>query len=187
MDKGADLVLKALVDGRGVDGRALRHLRDTPGEEEPACDGAALWESAGALSTCSIAYATEMIGTDAKPQKPPLENRVLATCYAFKARAGRTYRLRQMASLIPNVTHAQPDFQAVRSVALASKRGFDAIRAENHEHWRELWKGRIKIRGANRHWQALADAALFYLFSSTHVASPASTSIFGLAIWHDYQ
>ena len=36
-------------------------------------------------------------------------------------------------------------------------------------------------------WQeALADAALFYLFSSTHVASPASTSIFGLATWHDY-
>ena len=28
--------------------------------------------------------------------------------------------------------------------------------------------------------------ALFYLLSSTHVASPASTSIFGLATWHDY-
>ena len=27
---------------------------------------------------------------------------------------------------------------------------------------------------------------LFYLISSTHVASPASTSIFGLATWHDY-
>ena len=42
------------------------------------------------------------------------------------------------------------------------------------------------MSGADRCWQALADAALFYLFSSTHVGSPASTSIFGLATWHDY-
>jgi hypothetical protein len=186
VENGVDLSLKALVDGRHVDGRALRYLRDTPGEDKPSCDGAALWESAGALSTCGIAYITEVIGIDAKPEKPPLENRSLSTRYAFKARAGRTYHLRQIASLIPSVTHAQPDFQAVRQVALARKRGFDAIRAANQAVWRDLWKGRIKIVGADRRWQALADAALFYLFSSTHVASPASTSIFGLATWHDY-
>jgi hypothetical protein len=32
----------------------------------------------------------------------------------------------------------------------------------------------------------MADAALFYLLSSTHAASPASTSIFGLATWRNY-
>src|SRR5579871_190256 len=186
VNRGVDLSLKALVDGRHVDGRVLRCLRDTPGEDEPACDGAALWESAGALSTCGIAYITEMVGIHADPEKPPLENRTLSTRYAFKAAARRTYQLRQIASLIPSVTHAQPDFQAVRQVALARKRGFDALRAANRDVWRDLWKGRIKIVGADRRWQALADAALFYLFSSTHVASPASTSIFGLATWHNY-
>lgn len=186
VDKGVDLSLKALVDGRHVDGRALRYLRDTPGEDKPSCDGAALWESAGALSTCGIAYITEVVGIHAEPRKSPLENRTLCTRYDFKAAAGRTYHLRQIASLIPSVTHAQPDFQAVREVALARKRGFDAIRAANRDVWRDLWKGRIKIVGADRRWQALADAALFYLFSSTHVASPASTSIFGLATWHNY-
>jgi hypothetical protein len=186
VDKGVDLSLKALVDGRHVDGRALRYLRDTPGEDQPSCDGAALWESAGALSTCGIAYTTEIVGITAEPDKPALDNRTLSTGYAFKATAGRTYHLRQIASLIPSVTHAQPDFQAVRLVALARKRGFDAIRAANQDIWRDLWKGRIRIVGADRRWQALADAALFYLFSSTHVASPASTSIFGLATWHDY-
>ena len=80
----------------------------------------------------------------------------------------------------------EPDFQAVRQVALAQKRGFERIRAANRACWRDLWKGRIKLVGADERWQALADAALFYLFSSTHVASPASTSIFGLATWHDY-
>ena len=94
--------------------------------------------------------------------------------------------MRQIASLIPKVTHLQPDFQAVRQVALARKRGFEAIRAANRAVWSELWKGRITLVGADHRWQALADAALFYLFSSTHVASPASTSIFGLATWHDY-
>ena len=35
-------------------------------------------------------------------------------------------------------------------------------------------------------WQAMADAAVFYLLTSTHSAAAASTSIFGLATWHDY-
>jgi trehalose/maltose hydrolase-like predicted phosphorylase len=186
VNQDVDLALKALLDARHVDGRALRHLRDTPGEDTASCDGAALWESAGALSTCGIAYVTELVGTEANPEKPPLENRTLATGYAFKAKAGRSYHLRQIASLIPNVTHAEPDFQAVRQVALARKRGFEAIRSANRDVWSDLWKGRITIVGADRRWQALADAALFYLLSSTHVASPASTSIFGLATWHDY-
>lgn len=185
VDRDVDLALKALVDGRHVDGRALRHLRDTPGEDKPACDGAALWESAGALSTCGIAYITEVTGTKAEAEKPPMENRTLTTRYVFKATAGKIYHLRQIASLIPSVTHAQPDFQAVRLVALARKRGFKALRAANRAVWRDLWKSRITIIGADRRWQALADAALFYLFSSTHVASPASTSFFGLATWHD--
>ncbi|MBV9654087.1 MAG: glycoside hydrolase family 65 protein [Acetobacteraceae bacterium] len=186
VDRDVDLALLALLDGRHVDGRALRHLRTPPGEEKPSCDGAALWESAGALSTCGIAYITELVGAEAKPQMGPLENRSLTTAYAFRAKAGQSYRLRQVASLIPNVTHAEPDFEAVRQIALAKKRGFETIRAANSDAWNDLWKGRIVILGADTRWQAMADAALFYLLSSTHVASPASTSIFGLATWNNY-
>ena len=186
LDADGELALKATLDARHADGRALRHLRDTPGGDKPCCDGAALWESAGALSTCGIAYVTELVGAEAEPEKPPLENRTLTTAYAFKAKAGRRYRLRQIASLIPKVTHLEPDFQAVRQVALARKQGFDSIRAANRALWSELWKGRITLLGADQRWQALADAALFYLFSSTHVASPSSTSIFGLATWYNY-
>ncbi len=186
VDQDVDLALKALLDARHVDGRALRHLRDTPGEDKPSCDGAALWESAGALSTCGIAYVTELVGAEAEPERPPLENRTLTTSYAFKAKAGRTYRLRQIASLIPSVTHLEPDFQAVRQVALAASGASRRSGPPTGTIWTDLWKGRIKLVGADERWQALADAALFYLLSSTHVASPASTSIFGLATWHDY-
>ena len=181
-----EIALRSLVDARNVDGVALRQLRETPGEKERACDGASLWESAGGLSSCGIAYVTALVGAEAEPDRPPLENRTLTTTYQFPAKAGLRYGLRQMASMIPSASHAQPDMQAVRQVALARKRGFEAIRAENREIWADLWKGRIRLVGAEPRWQALADAAFFYLISSTHVGSTASTSIFGLATWHDY-
>lgn len=185
-DAAADLALRSLVDGRNVDGVAMRYWRDTPGEKEPACDGAALWESAGGHSQCGIAYVTELLGAEAEAARPPLENRSLTTTREFRAATGRRYALRQIASMIPSVVHAQPDIQAVRQVALARRRGFEALRAQNRAIWQEIWRGRIRLVGAERRWQALADAAFFYLLSSTHVGSPASTSIFGLATWHDY-
>jgi trehalose/maltose hydrolase-like predicted phosphorylase len=40
--------------------------------------------------------------------------------------------------------------------------------------------------GRQRALAGLIDAAFFYLNSSVHPSSPASTSIFGLATWHDY-
>ena len=49
--------------------------------------------------------------------------------------------------------------------------GFEAIRAENAAAWGDLWKGRIRLVGAGDRWQALADAAFFYLNSSVHPSS----------------
>ena len=186
MRTAAEIALRSIVDARNVDGIAVRQLRETPGEKEAACDGALLWESAGGLSSRGLAYVTALVAADAEPDRPPLENRTLTTTYQFPAKAGRRYGLRQMASMVPSVSHAQPDMQAVRQVAIARKRGFETLRAENRQIWADLWKGRIRLVGAGPRWQALADAALFYLISSTHVGSPASTSIFGLATWHDY-
>ena len=187
LDRTGPLGLKSIVDARHLDGRALRHFRDTPGETDPACDGAALWESAGGLSTCGIAYVTELIGSNQNSARaPPTDESHAITGYRFQAHARQHYRLRQMASVVPSAMHSQPDLEAVRQVALARKRGFDVVRAANRAKWTDLWRGRIRLVGAQQRWQAMADAAFFYLMSSTHVASPASTSIFGLATWHDY-
>jgi trehalose/maltose hydrolase-like predicted phosphorylase len=98
-------------------------------------------------------------------------NRTLSTGYAFRAHAAKRYRLRQMASVVPSAMHTQPDLEAVRQVALARKRGFDAIRAANRAKWADLWRGRTRLVGAQQRWQAMADAAFFYLMSSTHVGS----------------
>jgi hypothetical protein len=50
VDREVDLSLKAIVDGRHVDGRAVRFMRNTPGEEKPACDGAGALPQRGAAS-----------------------------------------------------------------------------------------------------------------------------------------
>ena len=188
-DTACDLTVQAMVDAAGVSGRALRHMRDTPGEGKPACDGAVLWESAGGLGTVGIAYVSEMQGgsaAEAEPKLPPLSDNRLASTFSFRARAGQRYRLRQIASVVCGAMHGQPDQHAARLAAKARFDGFDSLRGENKAAWAELWKGRIRLIGAERHWQALADAAFYYLNSSVHPSSPASTSIFGLATWHDY-
>lgn len=188
-DRACDLELRASVDAAGVGGRALRHLRDTPGEPEPCCDGALLWESPGGLGRVGCAYVTELLGGEAaasEPVRPALAGDRLMTAYGFRARRAGRYRMRHITSVVPDALHAQPDEQAARMAAKARFDGFDAIRTENRAAWAELWKGRIRLVGAGDRWQALADAAFFYLNSSVHPSSPASTSIFGLATWHDY-
>jgi trehalose/maltose hydrolase-like predicted phosphorylase len=189
VDGACDLQIRAGVAVPGVLGRALRFLRDTPGEAKTHCDGALLWESAGALGRVGLAYVTEMAGGtsgEAEALRPALDASGLVSTYAFRARAGTTYRLRQVTSLVPSALHSRPDEQAGRMAAKARHDGFDVIRAENRAAWDELWKGRIRLVGAQARWQALADAAFFYLNSSVHASSCASTSIFGLATWHDY-
>jgi trehalose/maltose hydrolase-like predicted phosphorylase len=154
LDRACALGLRAAVDAGGADGRALRHSRQTPGEDEPATDGCLLWESAGGLSTCGVALVTEVLGAgDVEPERPPLRDHRLVSEYALRARAGRTVRLRQIASVIPSVMHAMPDQQAARLAAKARNDGFELIRKQNRLAWDELWKGRIRVEGASARWQ----------------------------------
>ena len=185
--QGGEIGLRAIVDARGTDGRLLHAPRKMPGVETQTIDGALLWRSAGGLSTCGIACAASIEGAEVEAhERPAFQYDQLRTEFRVRARAGRTVRLRQIVSLVPDVMHASPDQQAARLAAKASHEGFEALRAANRAVWDELWKGRIRLEGASERWQAVADAAVFYLNSSAHRASPASTSIFGLATWHNY-
>jgi protein-glucosylgalactosylhydroxylysine glucosidase len=186
VDAACDLRARASIDLSGIEGLALRYNRNTPGETKPTSDGSVLWQSAGALSTCGLAYVTELIGDDAQAQRPPLDGGGLRSEYVWRARRGHRVRLRQMVSLVPRQLHSQPDYQAARLIALVADIGFDAIRKNNRACWAELWKSRIRLVGAQKRWQAMADAAFFYLMSSAHSSSPSSTSMFGLATWRDY-
>ena len=188
LDKPCDLEIQALVDTQAIPGVLKARTRETPGSAERNFDGSLLWEADGGFSRCGVALVTTLAGdTSAKRESPGGGDRgPLVTQYGLRARAGKNYRLQQVVSLVPSAMHAQPDRHAERLVALAAHYGFDGLRRANRAEWAELWKGRIMLHGAGREWQALADAAFFYMNASVHASSPASTSMFGLATWHDY-
>jgi protein-glucosylgalactosylhydroxylysine glucosidase len=182
-----DLKIQALIDTTGINGRLKARTLETPGGGQDF-DGSMQWEAEGGYSCCGVALVTQLVGDrNAKRDASGGGDRnPLAVQYGLRAQAGKIYRLRQIASLVPSVMHSQPDRQAERLAALGRHQTFKHLRKANRAEWAELWKGRIMLHGAGREWQQLADAAFYYTNASAHAASPASTSMFGLAAWHDY-
>lgn len=186
-DAACDLKLQCRVDTAGVHGKLKSRTLEMPGEAAQQFNGSLLWEGEGGLSQCGIALSTRFDEANASRETPGGGDRSpLATQYGIHARAGKTVRLHQIVSMVPSQMHHQPDRQAERLVMLGDHYGFAALRKANRAEWNELWKGRILLHGADRKWQQLADAAFFYLNCSVNVGSSASTSMFGLATWHDY-
>ncbi|SFS30952.1 glycoside hydrolase family 65 protein [Brevundimonas viscosa] len=186
VDAACDLMVRSRLDVDGLRGRMLERRLDTPGETEPVCDGSILWESEGALGRLGLAMTTS-VGHEAKRTQEPWDQLgPLSTTWTQRAAKGRPLRFHVLTSLVPDVMHHQPHRQAVRMVAMAGELGLDELRRRNRAVWRDLWRGRIRLVGAEPKWQAMADAAFFYLNSSVHSSSPSSTSIYGLATWRDH-
>src|SRR5436853_525504 len=77
----------------------------------------------------------------------------LSTSYRVDARPGRRYVLRQFTGLVASQMHHEPHRQAARLAGMAMRRGFQKLREENRGAWKEIWKGRIRLVGADPHWQ----------------------------------
>src|SRR5256884_4667264 len=188
VDRPCRLVITAKVDPTGISGAWRARETTTPDADKPVVDGSMLWETHGGLSACGAAYITSFDGGDGFERRRE-EHDVLAplsTSYAVQARPERRYVLHQYTSLVPSQAHHEPHRQATRLVGMAAQRGFDQLRDENRGAWAEIWKGRIKLIGADQRWQAFADAAFYYLHASAHGSSLFSTSMFGLAYWPNY-
>ena len=188
VDRPADLIVSVGLDPTGVEGRGDYPDRPSGRKTDTEPDGVVLWHSQGEIAECGLAYWSEALG-DAEVERSSTrrdERGLVATSWTFRARADRPYRVRQLTSLVPDLGNPHPIDQAARLLALAIEKGWDTVRAEHRTAWAELWKGRIEIDGADRRWQAITDASLFYLLTSVHPASLASTSLFGLAYWPNY-
>ena len=137
VDGPCELIMRAMIDTRGVPGHWLRRRADTPGEEVAATDGILLWGTLGKISSCGISYATQLLGATSaeRPQVKWADQVPPATNYSFRAHAGRRYRMRQIASLVPSVLHEQPDMEAARLAAFGKTLGFDALRKYNRAAW----------------------------------------------------
>lgn len=185
VDRSCHLVLSAGILTTGIGGAAHRVDKDVPGRKRPV-DGALRWSSPGDLSSCGLAYVTLCETMGEARRELEAEATVLWTSHVVEAQPGQRVCLRQITAVIPDAMHGQPELQAARLAAMNDDLGFDALRAQNRAEWQELWKSRIVLVGAERRWQAMADAAFFYLNASVHPSAPSSTSIFGLATWTNY-
>jgi trehalose/maltose hydrolase-like predicted phosphorylase len=186
VDKDCTLVLRGILEGTGLPGRCLS--REVPDPGWQAADGALHWEGRAGLSTCGAAVVNDYVG-EGSPQRKRnpwgLES-ALTTDYAVQAKPGQQYILRQLGSLVPSLMHAEPERQAIRLVYIGRDFGFQTLRDDNRNAWAELWKGRVKLVGADARWQDIADAAFFYVHSSVHRSSPCSVASFGLSQWRHY-
>ena len=187
-DRSARLTLVAKVDPTGIAGSWRSRDTSTPGSDQPMVDGSMLWETHGGLSTCGAAYITHFDGGDGVQRQREEHDDLapLMTSYSVEAQPGQSYVLHQFSSLVASELHHEPDRQASRLAGMAAQRGFQKLRDENRGAWQEIWRGRIKIVAADTRWQALADAAYYYLHASAHSSSLFSTSMFGLAYWPNY-
>ena len=188
VDTACDLGMRAAVDPTGIPGHWVSRTVRTPGSSKQVVDGALRWESLGGISQVGVAYTTELLGAkDAQPTYAEWQEQgPLVTTYTVHAEPSHRYILRQTTSMIPSTIHHAPDQQASRMAWLGRHQGFESVRQENREAWADLWRGRIHLKGAERRWQALADAAFYYLHSSVHPSSPCATSPYGLATWYNY-
>ncbi len=188
VDRPADVALSAGVDPTGVPGFGHKHAQPQDQGPNEGVDGRLLWHSSGDIAAVGVAYTTTFSG-DASAERTAAtrdERGRFSTTYRIRARTDRRYGLSLMTAVVPELSHARPDEQAGRLAAMGARRTFEGLRRENRAAWDELWRGRIVIDGADRRWQSITDASLFYLLSSTHSASLASTSLFGLAYWPNY-
>ncbi|HKT02571.1 MAG TPA: hypothetical protein VJT31_23830 [Rugosimonospora sp.] len=187
VDRECDVRMAAMVDTRDIPGScADREVNPSP-VLATAVDGMLRWRSHGDLSTCGVAYHTELT-PDEGASRDFGRSRVgpLSTTYSFRARPGTRYRARRLVSLVPQALHNEPHIQAVRLLQQGWRIGFDQLREDNRAAWAELWRGRVVLSGAPTRWQAMADAAFFYLHTSTHASAPSSSAVFGLAYWPNY-
>lgn len=188
VDGDCELTLNGAIDPSEIRGSLASRRTVTPGTDERVVDGLIEWRTRGDLASCGVAYTTTFHGGDGVQRsiEDVDQSAPLSTSYTTRARPGRRYVLRQITSLIPSAMHSEPDRQAARMAFLGTTRGFDTIRNENREAWADIWKGRIRLLGADDHWQGTADATFYYLHASAHRASLFSTSMFGLAAGRDY-
>jgi trehalose/maltose hydrolase-like predicted phosphorylase len=187
VNQPTDVTLTAMVDHRGIAGRWQSRWTSVPGEETQLVDGTLAWSSLGDVATCGVSYSTEFLGdSSAKRSTINEEQAPLGTSFSFRARTDRRYRLRQIAAMVPSSSHHQPEAQAIRLVADGCLVGFEALRKQNRAAWADIWRSRILIHGADQRWQALADAAFYYLQATVHPSSASSVHIFGLARWPNY-
>jgi protein-glucosylgalactosylhydroxylysine glucosidase len=112
-------------------------------------------------------------------RRPEVTKRGLGT-YAVKIPAGGAAVFRHVAAMVPLISSPDPLLEAIRMARWGEMLGFETLRAQNRDAWRELWMSRPRIAG-NLEDQRATDVAFYYYHTSIHPSSRAGIPPFGLA------
>ncbi len=188
VDHACEMTISAGLSQTGIPGSLVSRKAYRVDDVDSVAHGSLLWETNGGLSRCGAAYVSSFEGASDVDETRRIKDTLapVSTSYTLHARSGRRYALKQISTLVPSAMHAEPDRQACRLVSIGWNRGFDGLRTANVEAWTEIWRSRIHLVGASQRWQAIVDAAFYYLQASAHPSSLFSTAMFGLAYWPDY-
>jgi len=148
------------------------------------CDFQLLHEARGGLSTLGVAQHNRFEGEGLLETfrsdwayDRPMPSRE----YRVNATDGRPVVMTTVATMVPSVMHTEPHHQAGRMCNLALWRGLEVLRDQNRAAWKELWRGRVRISGADEAVQDISDASFFYVHSSIHASTPCSLAPFALS------
>lgn len=171
VDAPCRLSLTASVETLGVPGTAGERHLDLPAATDAsglvAVDGVVRWRTDGDRTAGGVAYTTSLEPRAGVQRSVVQGVEPLVTTYALEARPGTTYLLERIVATVPDAWHPQPDVEAVRLLRSGAQRGFDRLHEDNRREWEDLWRARPELVGAPTRWQAMADAAFFYLHTST--------------------
>ena len=152
VDGPADVALAAGIDPTGVPGFATDgRTAPGPGAERGRRRAPSLALIGRHLDGRAWPIRRRSTETRKRSERPSSrdERGWFSTTYRVRARTDRRYGISLLTAVVPVLSHARPDEQAGRLAAVGAKRGFDALRQENAAAWRELWRGRIEIDGAD--------------------------------------
>ncbi len=172
---GAEVEVQTRIDLADIPGTV--HMRSAPDNSGDLAIGL---RGDGELSRLGVAVGVTTGKKWTSTPGPVTAGSRFTKSYFIHVTAGEKTHLRTISAMLSQLYHPAPELQAIRMMRWGENVGFDALREQNREAWRDLWRARIKVYGDNAAQRAL-DAAFFYLHSSVHRSGMTGMSPYGLS------
>ena len=82
-------------------------------------------------------FSSLTINPDSEISKGNYDSEGMTQSYQLNAKAGEIYRIKTLAAMVAEIYHPSPEQQAVRMVGWGKSMGFEKLRQDNREIWRD--------------------------------------------------
>jgi hypothetical protein len=171
-DAECEIEVTTSIDADGIGGSVFT------GDTDPFTRG---WYDEDLMDRC-IGFSTDRsrLGVATIVARRPEVKKRGPGRYAVAVSRDRPALFRTIAALVPQSCSPDPHLEAIRLARWGEMLGFETLRSDNRNAWKDLWRSRIRIEG-NPDDQRGIDAAFYYYHSSIHPSTLAGVPPFGLA------